>query len=63
VICGKGIGAHLWGQHVSRSDMSVELHALLDTFPNLRLDPDQPIPRLIGGLEQRGLSAIPVLLR
>jgi hypothetical protein len=29
----------------------------------MRLDPDQPAPFLTGGLEQRGMSAIPVLLR
>ncbi|HEX7871751.1 MAG TPA: hypothetical protein VF475_02495 [Sphingobium sp.] len=46
-----------------RSEMSEGIMALLDTFPNLRLDPDAPAPFLTGGLEQRGLSALPVLLR
>jgi hypothetical protein len=28
----------------------------------MRLDPDAPAPELTGGLEQRGMSAVPVLL-
>ena len=61
---GFGIGAHqCLGMNVARSEMHVALNALLDAFPNLRLDPDAPAPYLTGGLEQRGVSAVPVLLR
>jgi cytochrome P450 len=61
---GFGIGTHLcMGQDVARSEISVGLNALLDAFPNLRLDPDAPAPYLTGGLEQRGISGLPVLLR
>ena len=61
---GFGMGTHMClGRDVAHSEISVGLNALLDAFPNLRLDPDAPAPYLTGGLEQRGMSAIPVLLR
>jgi cytochrome P450 len=61
---GFGVGTHLClGRDVGRSEINVGLNALLDAFPNLRLDPVAPAPHLTGGLEQRGMSAIPVLLR
>ena len=61
---GFGIGTHLClGRDVARSEIHVGLNALLDAFPNLRLDPAAPAPYLTGGLEQRGVSAVPVLLR
>jgi cytochrome P450 len=61
---GFGMGNHqCLGMNVARSEIHVGLNALLDAFPNLRLDPDQPAPFLTGGLEQRGMSAVPVLLR
>jgi cytochrome P450 len=61
---GFGVGVHqCLGKNVGKSEIAAGLGALLDAFPNLRLDPDQPAPYLTGGLEQRGMSAIPVLLR
>lgn len=61
---GFGVGTHqCLGKNVGASEIAVGLNALLDAFPNLRLDPDAPAPYLTGGLEQRGMSAIPVLLR
>jgi cytochrome P450 len=61
---GFGMGNHqCLGMNVARSEINVGINALLDAFPNLRLDPDQPAPFLTGGLEQRGMSAVPVLLR
>jgi cytochrome P450 len=61
---GFGIGPHqCLGMNVARSEINVGINALLDYFPNMRLDPDQPAPYLTGGLEQRGMSAIPVLLK
>jgi cytochrome P450 len=61
---GFGIGQHqCLGMNVARSEINVGINALLDAFPDIRLDPDQPAPFLTGGLEQRGMSAIPVLLR
>jgi cytochrome P450 len=50
------------GMHVARAELNVGLNVLLDAFPNLRLDPDEPAPFLTGGLEQRGVSGLPVLL-
>lgn len=59
-----GIGQHqCLGMNVARSEIHLGLNALLDAFPNLRLDPAAPAPFLTGGLEQRGMSEIPVLLR
>jgi cytochrome P450 len=61
---GFGIGTHLcMGQNVARAEIGATLNALFDAFPNMRLDPDAPAPYLTGGLEQRGMSAIPVILR
>ncbi|TVV76744.1 cytochrome P450 [Sphingomonas solaris] len=61
---GFGLGPHLClGQHVARQMMSVAINGLLDRFPAMRLDPDAPPQQLTGGLEQRGMSAIPVVLR
>jgi cytochrome P450 len=61
---GTGMGAHMClGRFVAEVEMSVTINRLFDAFPNLRLDPDQPMPELTGGLEQRGISALPVLLR
>jgi cytochrome P450 len=61
---GFGMGPHqCLGMNVARSEINVAVNALLDAFPDLRLDPDAPAPFLTGGLEQRGMSSIPVLLR
>lgn len=61
---GFGMGAHqCLGRDVARAEINVGVNALLDRFPNLRLDPDAPAPYLTGGLEQRGMSALNVLLR
>ena len=55
-----GGGAHIClGMHVARAEMMTGIGALLDRLPNLRLDPDQEPPRLIGFYE-RGATAIPV---
>jgi cytochrome P450 len=60
---GFGAGNHqCLGMNVARSEMNIGINALLDAFPNLRLDPDAPAPFLTGGLEQRGISGLPVLL-
>lgn len=59
-----GLGTHrCLGMNVARVEMSRGINALLDAFPTLRLDPGAPAPFLTGGLEQRGPSALPVLLR
>jgi cytochrome P450 len=57
---GFGFGPHMCvGQHVARLELNCALNALLDVFPNLRLDPDYPAPT-IRGVMKRGPEAIHV---
>jgi cytochrome P450 len=61
---GFSIGPHqCLGMNVAKSEMSVAINALMDNFPGLRLDRDAPEPQLIGVLEGRGMTAVPVLLK
>jgi cytochrome P450 len=56
-----GGGPHIClGMHVARAEMTVAINALLDRLPNLRLDPDDEPPRIIG-MYERGATAIPVV--
>jgi cytochrome P450 len=58
-----GVGQHqCLGMNVARNEMSVGINLLLDAFPHMQLDPNAPAPYLAGGLEQRGVSALPVVL-
>jgi cytochrome P450 len=58
-----GLGTHrCLGMNVARVEINRGINALLDHFPNLRLDPDAPAPFMTGGLEQQGVSGLPVLL-
>ncbi len=59
---GFAIGEHqCLGMNVAREEMLAALSGLMDRFPTMRLDPDAPPPELVGGLEQRGMSAIQVI--
>lgn len=59
-----GLGHHrCLGMNVAKVEISVGINALIDAFPAMRLDPDAPATFLTGGLEQRGVSGLPVLLR
>lgn len=61
---GFGFGPHqCLGMHVSKQEMISAINGLLDRFPNMRLDPDAPPPKLVGGLHMRGMTAVPVRLR
>ena len=61
---GFGIGQHrCLGLNVAQQEMQAGISALLDAFPDMRLDPDADAPFITGGLEQRGVSGMPVLLR
>ncbi len=61
---GFGIGQHrCLGLNVARAEMEVGIKAVLDAFPDIRLDPEAQAPFITGGLEQRGVSGLPVLLR
>lgn len=56
-----GYGPHMCiGQFVAKLELSAAVNAVLDLFPNLRLDPDQPAPEIQGG-QLRGASSIPVI--
>ncbi len=59
-----GLGTHrCLGMNVARVEIETGINALMDAFPNLRLDPDAEVPFMTGGLEQQGPSGLPVLLR
>ncbi len=61
---GTGIGAHMClGRFVAQAEMNVTINRLFDHFPDMRFDPEAETPYMTGGLEQRGVSALPVLLR
>lgn len=56
-----GYGPHqCLGIHLARRELRVGLAAVLDALPNLRFDPDQPTPELVGTL-LRGPSTLPVV--
>lgn len=59
---GFGFGPHrCLGMDVAKQEMVLAINGLMDRFPNLRLDPDAPAP-ILGGLEHRGMTSIPVVL-
>jgi cytochrome P450 len=59
-----GLGTHrCLGMNVARVEIETGINALLDAFPKLRLDPNAPEPFMTGGLEQQGVSGLPVVLR
>ena len=56
-----GGGPHIClGMHVARAEMTIAINALLDRLPNLRLDPDEDPPQIIG-MYEHGATAIPVV--
>lgn len=58
---GFGFGPHMCiGQFVAKVEISCAVNAILDLFPNLRLDPSQPVPK-IAGAQLRGVSTLPVI--
>jgi cytochrome P450 len=64
VHVGFGIGPHMClGMNVAKQEMITAINGLLDRFPNMKLDSGQPAPELLGGLEQRGMSSVPVRLQ
>jgi cytochrome P450 len=61
---GTGIGAHMClGRYVAQAEMAVAIEQLFARFPAIRLDPDAERPIITGGLEQRGVSELHVLLK
>ncbi|NIB44090.1 cytochrome P450 [Pseudomaricurvus alkylphenolicus] len=58
---GFGFGPHMCiGQFIAKTELSVALNAILDLFPNLRLDPQQPHPKITGA-QLRGPHQLPVV--
>lgn len=58
---GFGAGPHqCLGLHLARIELRIGLDAILDRLPDLRLDPEHPIPE-IGGFGFRGPDALHVL--
>ena len=58
-----GSGPHVClGMHLARAEMLAGIGSLLERLPELRLDPDQPPPRIIG-MYERGAMDIPVVFR
>jgi len=45
------------GQHLAKLEMTRAVNAILDRLPNLRLDPDQPPPKILG-MTGRSPSAV-----
>jgi cytochrome P450 len=58
---GFGSGPHTClGIHMARMELRLAVSTLLDRLPNLRLDPDQPVPAPHGVI-QRGTYSLPVV--
>lgn len=58
---GFGFGPHMCiGQFVAKLELNCAINAILDLFPNVRLDPEQPVPRITGA-QLRGASSVPLV--
>lgn len=58
---GFGFGTHMCiGQFVAKVEMQCAINAILDLFPNIRLDPSRPAPRITGA-QLRGAKSVPVI--
>jgi cytochrome P450 len=58
---GFGFGPHMCiGQFVAKLELTCAINAILDLFPNIRLDPSKPVP-VISGAQLRGVSSIQVI--
>ena len=63
VHIGFGIGPHqCLGMNVAKQEMVSAINGLMDRFPTMHADSSASPPQLLGGLEQRGMSAVPVRL-
>ncbi|MCT2399132.1 cytochrome P450 [Novosphingobium mangrovi (ex Huang et al. 2023)] len=60
---GFGFGPHrCLGIEVARQEMIVAINGLLDRFPNMQYDSTRPRPEF-RGLEHRGMTSVPVILK
>ncbi|OGB06248.1 MAG: cytochrome [Burkholderiales bacterium RIFCSPHIGHO2_12_FULL_69_20] len=58
---GFGFGPHMCiGQFIAKTELTVALNAVLDLLPNLRLDLEQPAPKITGA-QLRGPHSVPVV--
>lgn len=58
---GFGFGPHMCiGQFIAKVEISCSINAILDLFPNIRLDPSKPAP-VIEGAQLRSVSSLPVI--
>ncbi|HLT05482.1 MAG TPA: cytochrome P450, partial [Pseudomonas sp.] len=58
---GFGFGPHMCiGQFIAKVEINCSINAILDLFPNIRLDPSKPTP-VIEGAQLRGVSTLPVI--
>jgi len=58
---GFGFGPHTCiGQFIAKAELHVALNAILDLLPNVRLDPEQPRPVIVGA-QLRGPHSVPVI--
>ena len=58
---GFGFGPHMCiGQFVAKIELQCAINAILDLFPNIRLDPSQPAP-MIEGAMLRGAPSVHVV--
>jgi len=58
---GFGFGPHTCiGQFVAKIELNCAINSMLDLFPNIRLDPDKPHPK-IQGAQLRGASEVHVI--
>ena len=58
---GFGFGAHMCiGQFVAKIELQCAINAILDLFPNVRLDPSKPAPVILGA-QLRGAKSIPII--
>jgi cytochrome P450 len=58
---GFGFGPHMCiGQFVAKIELQCAINAILDLFPNVRLDPSKQKPKIEGAM-LRGASSVPVI--
>ncbi len=58
---GFGFGPHMCiGQFIAKVEITCSINAILDLFPNIRLDPARPAP-VIEGAQLRGAASLPVI--
>lgn len=58
---GFGFGPHTCvGQYIAKTELQVALNAVLDLMPNIRLDPNEPPPEIVGA-QLRGPDSVCVV--